>query len=270
MNASRCAILAALSILTGSAAGKSDEEPPRVTFPVNYASWVLYNVIDREDQREVHEQYTSREALDAATAGKPLPYGTIVVSANHKAQLDIQGRPRRDSKGSFIAGDLDRITVMEKRPGWGAEYPDELRNGEWEFAAFTPDGRRNAQVPAQTCMACHKPHAHLDYIKTYFAMGGRRVEDSPAPVPAGASVTTVVRFSVRPARVTVQAGTPVSWINADEVAHQFAIHGTAVTTAYFLKGGTGTIVLREPGIYSYEDTFYPNVEALKGVIEVRK
>jgi len=30
------------------------------------------------------------------------------------------------------------------------------------------------------------------------------------------------------------------------------------------------VVLREPGIYSYKDTFYPKVESLKGVIEVRK
>src|SRR5690242_827958 len=238
MNAFRSAMLAAVFISTRTATGGSDDQPPTVAFPVNYSSWVLYNVIDREDQREVHEQYTSREALAAATAGKPMPYGTIVVSANRKAQLDAQGRPRRDAKGDLIAGDLDRVTVMEKRRGWGAEYPEELRNGEWEFAAFTPDGKRNPKVPAKVCMGCHKPHAHLDYIKTYFAMAGMRVEDSPAPVPAGASVMTVVRFSVYPARVTVQAGTPVSWINADEVAHQFAIHGTAVTTAYFLKGGT--------------------------------
>lgn len=31
-------------------------------------------------------------------------------------------------------------------------------------------------------MACHKPHDRLDYVKTYFAMAGKRVETNPAPV----------------------------------------------------------------------------------------
>ena len=28
------------------------------------------------------------------------------------------------------------------------EYPENLRNGDWEFAAFTADGKFNAQAPA--------------------------------------------------------------------------------------------------------------------------
>ena len=40
-----------------------------------------------------------------------------------------------------MAGELDRVVVMEKRPGTGAAYPENLRNGDWEFAAFTADGK---------------------------------------------------------------------------------------------------------------------------------
>jgi hypothetical protein len=43
-----------------------------------------------------------------------------------------------------------------------------------------------------------------------------------------------------------------------------------VQTDYLLKGQTGTVVLKEPGVYHYGDTFYPATESLKGVIEVRK
>jgi hypothetical protein len=52
---------------------------------------------------------------------------------------------------------------MEKRAGWGAEYPDDMRNGEWEYARFTADGRTG---PADTrpCLACHKPKASQDYV----------------------------------------------------------------------------------------------------------
>src|SRR5262249_37614120 len=157
----------------------------------------------------------------------------------------------------------------EKRSGWGSEYSDNIRNGEWEFALFTPDGKPNPMVPVPVCMACHKPHEHLDYIKTYFAMAGKRVEASPTPIPSSASVATISHFSVRPARIAVQRGVPVAWVNADEVAHQFLVRGVGVKTGYFLKGGTGTVIISQPGTYSYEDTFYPNVESLKGVIEVR-
>ena len=41
-------------------------------------------------------------------------------------------------------------------------------------------------------MTCHKPHERLDYVKTYFAMAGKRVETNPAPVPPGAVVATIV------------------------------------------------------------------------------
>ena len=239
-------------------------------FPANYKSGVLYNVVDREDRKEVHEQYTSREAIEAAQAGKPLPSGTVITSANYKALLDTQGNPIRDAKGNLQVGELQRFNVMEKRPGAGAKYADNLRNGDWEFSAFTADRKFDAQTDIKICMGCHKPHDELDYVKTYFAMAGKRVETNPAPVPPGAAVVTVVRFAVNPARLTVQAGAPVTWINIDDTPHQFFVEGAALKTDYLLKGQTGTVVLKEPGVYRYRDTFYPAVESLKGVFEVRK
>jgi plastocyanin len=248
-----------------------DAGSEKVAFPANFKSGVLYNVIDRYDQKEVHQQYTSREAIEAAKAGKPLPAGTVITSANYKAVLDTEGNPIRDAKGNFVAGELDRVVVMEKRAGAGDAYPENLRNGDWEFAAFTADGKFNPQAPAPpVCMACHKPHERLDYVKTYFAMAGKRVETNPAPVPPGAVVATVVRFAVNPSRLIVHAGTPVTWINIDDVAHQFRLESTDVKTEYLLKGQTGTVVLKEPGTYRYGDTFYPATESLRGVIEVQK
>jgi len=266
---SRSASIALLLLVTPLAHVEAGSES--VAFPANFKSGVLYNVIDRDDQKEVHQQYTSREAIEAAKAGKPLPEGTVITSTNYKAVLDAQGNPIRDAKGNFVAGELDRVVVMQKRPGAGAAYPENLRNGDWEFAAFTADGKFNPQAPAkEVCMACHKPHERLDYVKTYFAMAGKRVETNPAPVPPGAMVVTVVRFAVNPSRIIVQAGTPVTWINIDDAAHQFLVEGAGVKTEYLLKGQTGTVVLKEPGVYQYGDTFYPATESLRGVIEVRK
>jgi len=270
MNLLRCTAIALVGLLATLLA-RTDTSSEKVAFPANFKSGVLYNVIDRDDQKEVHQQYTSREAIEAAKAGKPLPAGTVITSANYKAVLDPHGNPIRDAKGNFVAGELDRVVVMEKRLGAGAAYPENLRNGDWEFAAFTANGKFNPQAPAkEVCMACHKPHDQLDYVKTYFAMAGKRVETNPATVPPGAVVATVVRFAVNPSRIIVQAGTPVTWINIDEPPHQFLVEGADVKTEYLLKGQTGTVVLKEPGVYQYGDTFYPAVESLRGVIEVRK
>jgi hypothetical protein len=48
------------------------------------------------------------------------------------------------------------------------------------------------------------------------------------------------------------------------------VEAADVKADYLLKGQTGTVVLKEPGVYQYGDTFYPAVESLRGVIEVRK
>lgn len=238
---------------------------PELAFPTNYKSGVRYNSVDRDDRREVHEQYTSRAAIEAAEAGKPLPDGTVITSVAYAAQLDSKGNPFRDAKGNLLTGALLRFVVMEKRPGSGAAIPENLRNGDWLFAAFTADRKHDTdpQADVKGCMACHKPHDRLDYVKTYLAMSGKRVETNPTPVPAGAVVATVVRLAVNPTRLKVGVGTPVTWITTDDMPHQSIVEGGALKTGYLLKGQAGTVIPNQPGVYSYRDTFLPAVDSLR-------
>ena len=53
---------------------------------------------------------------------------------------------------------------METRDGWGADYPEEWRNAEWEFAAFTADDHSLVERDYQPCFACHKPLAQDSYL----------------------------------------------------------------------------------------------------------
>ena len=46
---------------------------------------------------------------------------------------------------------------MEKRTGWGTEYADDIRNGEWEYQAFTADQTVNDKANLTACFTCHKP-----------------------------------------------------------------------------------------------------------------
>jgi len=62
--------------------------------------------------------------------------GSTIAKRHGAQRTDVQGEFVRDTNGRLIRGRLDRVVVMEKRTGWGAEYPDELRNGEWEYSDF--------------------------------------------------------------------------------------------------------------------------------------
>ena len=149
MSRSITRIVAALAVLVGLAA-PSTAGPDKVAFPEKWKDFVLYNIIDRYDNKQYRELYaSSKEAVEAAKAGKPLPQGTVLALVQYKAQVDAQGNPVKDAKGRFVKGDPIAVAVMEKRAGWGAEYPAEWRNGEWEYAAFSLDGKLNTQASAR-------------------------------------------------------------------------------------------------------------------------
>ena len=88
--------------------------------------------------------------------------------------MDPQGNPVKDAKGRFQEGRPRlRYTVMEKRKGWGTEYPDDIRNGEWEYAVFGADGKFNDKANYKACFQCHKPRTAMDFVISYPAMAGR-------------------------------------------------------------------------------------------------
>jgi len=125
-----------------------------VKFPENYAAGVRYAVVNRGDIRE--EIYTSEAAVNAVRNDKPVPDGTVLTLVDY-----------RD-------GRLHRYVVMEKRSGWGADYPPELRNGEWEFEAFNADRTVKTNDDVSRCFACHKAQAQRDYVFTLERMKDAR------------------------------------------------------------------------------------------------
>jgi hypothetical protein len=103
----------------------------KVAFPADYAKGVLYTTVDRADVKQYRELYASQAAIDAAKTGKPMPDGTVLTMLNFKAKLNAAGEPEKDANGRFIKDELAAYVVMEKRAGWGAEYADDVRNGNW-------------------------------------------------------------------------------------------------------------------------------------------
>jgi hypothetical protein len=161
--ATACAALAVVFAALPARAGGD-----LVKFPENYATGVLYTTVDRADNKQYRELYTTPAAVAAAKKGEPLPSGTVLTLVQYAAKLDAQGNPEKDANGRFIKGNLIAYTVMEKRAGWGKEYPDNVRNGEWEYQAFKADKTPNTAANLTGCFNCHKPlDSRQDFVFSY-------------------------------------------------------------------------------------------------------
>jgi len=140
----------------------------KVTFPENYAKGVVYMTIDRPNNKQLTEYYVSQDAIDAAKKGSPLPSGTAITAVAFAAQLDPEGNPVKGADGHFVkTGNPLGFRVMEKRAGWGTDYPDDKRNGEWEYQVFRADKTVNATADLNGCFGCHKPQDKQDFVFTY-------------------------------------------------------------------------------------------------------
>jgi len=159
--------LAALVLSASNAAAG----PERVAFPAGYReSFVRYLDVDRPDRKTKRFFYVNPEALEVATAGAPLPDGTVLIMEDHPVELDGEV-PRRDAEGRFIAmPEITNVFVMEKQPGWGEAYPADKRNGDWDYAWFDAAGSLKHSDPARYdgCFSCHQSRAARDFTFTFF------------------------------------------------------------------------------------------------------
>jgi uncharacterized membrane protein YjfL (UPF0719 family) len=145
----------------------------KVAYPENFDKGTLYATVDRYDNKQYRELYATPAAVEAVRNGQPIPSGTVLTLVQYKAQLDAAGEPLKDANGRFQKGDLVAYTVMEKRDGWGTEYKDDIRNGEWEYQAFGPDKKVNDKVNLTACFTCREqgPDHHLAQLGFFAAPG---------------------------------------------------------------------------------------------------
>ena len=262
--------LISICCLTGGAliAAASMAGPENIRFPDGYDKGVLYAVVDRHDIKQYRELYSTPEAVKAVREGRPIPSGTVLTLVQYSAKLDDKKNPVKDAKGRFVKGDLIGYTVMEKRKGWGAGYPAEWRNGEWEYAAFTKDKQPNAKAHAniQSCFVCHKPHEGQDFVISLASLSGTAT--GAAKRPAGPGTVAIADFLFGPEKLVVKTGQTVSWTNVDDSPHQVTVQGeSTLRTPVVLKGQSTTLTFEYPGTYGYICGLHPT---MRGTIEVTK
>lgn len=142
-----------------------------VAFPQGYAQrMVLYTTVDRTDNGQVRLLYAPREAVEAARANRPLPNGTVIAIELYRAQRGADNQLTRGADGRLVRGELMNVFVMEKRSGWGMNYPAEIRNTDWEYATFNAQGQRGENRDMTACVTCHAPRRGDDFVFSMAAM----------------------------------------------------------------------------------------------------
>jgi cytochrome c553 len=139
----------------------------KVAFPSNYAEGIRWLIDDKEKEKQVREVYAPPEAIEAARKDEAMPDGTVLTLVRYSVKLDAQGSPLKDENHRLIKNAILGINVMQKGKGWGAEYPDTLRNGEWEYRAFKADNTPNDEAKLTACFECHKAQANQDFVYAY-------------------------------------------------------------------------------------------------------
>lgn len=245
-------------------ASRGSAGPDKIKHPAAWKDHVLYTTVDRYDVKQYRELYASTPAaVQAMKDGKPLPDGTVLTLVQYKAEVDPAGVPVKDAKGRFKKSDIIAFTVMEKRAGWGTEYPPELRNGEWEYAVFNPAGVLNEKANYKACFECHKPHEKQDFVISLAALRG---EVSAAAAMGPKPDVNIMGFAFGPNPVRATVGQPVRWLNGDDSPHQITVTSTKERAPILTKGQSAVMVFNTAGNYDYICGLHPN---MKGTVEVK-
>ena len=160
---------------------------------------------------------------------------------------------------------------MRKEQGFGTDYK-ELRNGEWEYASYRPDGT-TATAPSGTgsCALCHLTGGSLslsavsrnvgaqwDYVfrpDLYFSSGS-------GAVPKG----VMQHYVFVPSAIHAQSGDTVTVYNYDQLIHRIVADDGSFDTGVMNPGASFTVKAGAAGtIISYHCTIHSR---MKGSIVV--
>ena len=155
--------VAACACVSVAVAGSIEDRV--LDFPADYReTFTRYYNNDRlfaEEQTIV--LYANAAAVKGAKDGSKLPAGSVLVAEIYAAKKDAEGAVIESALGRRIPGEMKAIALMERRDGWDAQYPDNLKVGDWEFEVFSADGK-NLGKDTTGCRECHHPLGDKDFL----------------------------------------------------------------------------------------------------------
>ena len=146
---------------------KAPTKDGEAVIPEAYRNWPkMLSAVQRPDAKQVREMYIDPKG-NLTKAGDAFPYGTVMVMENYAAVARPDGTLETGADGKLVKGNIVRIFVMEKAKGAGQDVPEALRNGEWVYSAYLPDGKRS-EDNLTACRACHLTLTEKkDFVQRY-------------------------------------------------------------------------------------------------------
>lgn len=240
--------------------------PNQVAFPDGWEKGTLYGTVDRPDTKQYREFYAAPEVVRAAREGRPIPDGAILTLAAYTAKLDAAGVPIKDADGRFVKDKLAAVNVMQKKAGWGASIPVGIRNGDWIYQSFAPDGKVNDKANLTACYQCHLPYAKDDFLTNLAKLADKFPTRTQVALRTGPVDVAIQGFQFGPGVLKVTAGQAVTWTNADDTPHQVTLVGpNGRRSEVMLKGQSASMRFDEAGNIAYICGLHPS---MKGSVEV--
>ena len=143
-------------------------EEARIKFPADYqTTFTNYLSLDRTgNDDQIIRLYANDVAMQGVRESGEFPDGSVLIGEIYKAKKDDDGKVMESGLGRRVRDTFALVAVMEKQAGWGDAFSDELKNGDWDFAAFKPDGSP-ADKDIDACRACHSPLTDLRHVFSY-------------------------------------------------------------------------------------------------------
>lgn len=239
-----------------------------VRFPSGYRdAYRLLYTFDNYQNRQIRAVYGNHVAA-SVTPGQVFnfPYGSIILFESFTVLQDADGEPLRDRSGRFVPDALTTIFVMRKEKGFGAAYK-ELRNGEWEYVAYRPDGTY-ATTPQNSgsCALCHLTGGSLaltpqsrnvgaqwDYVfrpDLYFSGGSGAVPDG-----------VLDHYVFVPSTIHALPGQTVTIYNSDQLLHRIVADNGSFDTGVMAPGSSFTVTAGARGtVTSYHCVIHSRVK----------
>jgi hypothetical protein len=270
-------------LVTGSFffVGKTQSLPAptvdRVGFPTGYQqSFIKVFTFDNYQSRTVLVMWANPTAASVRPDKvNKFPYGSILIMETYATAQDSSGEPILDANGRFTlaAGAVPTVAVMRKEKGFGVDYGI-IRSGEWEYAAYHPDGS-TATPPSATgiCAACHLTGASAngvpisansvdigeqwDYVfrPELFAVTG--FGGGSGAVPSG----LLQHYVFVPSTIHAQPGQMVTVYNDDQLLHRIVADDGSFDTGVMNPGASFTVTAGAPGtVISYHCTLHSRMK----------
>jgi plastocyanin len=236
----------------------------RVGFPTGYReTFKLFYTFDNYQNRQIRKVWGNAIAASV----KPgetfnFPYGSVILFESFTVRQDARGEPILDLSGRFIPNAFTTIFVMRKERGFGVEYGP-LRNGEWEYVAYNPDGTYNTPPQnTQSCALCHLTGGPFLLTATSKSIGAQWdyvfrpdlfISGGSGAVPKG----VMQHYVFVPSVIHAQEGETVTVYNSDQLLHRIVADDNSFDTGVMTPGGSFSLTAGKPGtVIAYHCTLH--------------